>query len=425
MFPQSMCARRSQILERARSFCAVKQQNVTQRFLDEAKSLLDLEQGRASIPTVQALMLMYMTTTCLGSDRAGRIYRNHALEMVTRLKIEARYTSLLEDGHDDPKERELLSKALWGLFIFESRSAFLYFQPSQIPIPKIPNPFAADMNEAAWHRPRSNVDVLDRPFEESPCRIPIVPEINAATCSLAELFYEIMLHNTNEETVCGSDDDLRIRKSFYLKLRRMVDTWPKRFYVENNFAPGTHYLRMQENEVGFGIVQTLRHGMLFEAPASQPGTTIGDLCFHHCASDAKTIDAYLSRWPFDTLIWRHLFFSMQSLVLMFDDPAACDIFANDCMMLRYGCHIFRICGYLLQATLAFAWTINQTIPASARPYFEGWTKEETKVEEFPVSFALPQQVDMKDLLVRNWEGHQSVEANLGALIKSWALDSEQ
>ena len=50
-------------------------QNLTERFLTEAKVLFDHEQGRASIPTVQALMLMYLATTEVGRDRAANIYR--------------------------------------------------------------------------------------------------------------------------------------------------------------------------------------------------------------------------------------------------------------------------------------------------------------------------------------------------------------
>lgn len=108
------------VVERARLYGAMTQQDLTERFLDEAKSLLDREQGRASIPTAQALMIMFLTIMCLGKDRAGRIYRHYALEMILRLKIEAKYTALLEEGRDDPRERGLLAKALWGLFVFES-----------------------------------------------------------------------------------------------------------------------------------------------------------------------------------------------------------------------------------------------------------------------------------------------------------------
>ncbi|KAM4057836.1 C6 transcription factor [Hirsutella rhossiliensis] len=416
----AICAHKSQVVERARLFGAMTRQDMTERFLYEAKSLLYCEQGRASIPTAQALMLMFLTTTCLGRDRAGRIYRHHAIDMIQRLKIEAKYTALLEDSHDDPRERRLLAKALWGLFVFESRSSFFYFEPSQIPPPRIPQPFTE--GESSQHRPCGNIDVLGRPFEESPCLVPHVPGINAAACSLSELFYEIMTHNVSDDTAWGGETDLRIQKRLYSRLKRMTEAWPRRFYVENNVSPGTCFLRMHENEVGFGIVQVTRHEALFETPASQPGTTIGDLCLHHCSSVSKTIEAYLARWPFDSLLWRHLYLSMQPLVLMFDNPIAVDIFTKNCMMMRYGCRTFRVCGHLIQATQAFAWAINQPIPDSALPYLEGWTREEANGEDLPVSFALPQQDDVKDLLAANLAGTDNEEDQLGALLKRWALE---
>jgi len=41
------------------------------QFLDEAKRQLDLERGKASLPTAQACMLMFVCQSCLGKDRAG------------------------------------------------------------------------------------------------------------------------------------------------------------------------------------------------------------------------------------------------------------------------------------------------------------------------------------------------------------------
>lgn len=95
-------------------------QNTTERFLDEAKMLQDQEQGRVSIPTVQALMLMYLTMTCLGRDRAGRTCRQIALDMVRRLQLESRYISNVVGATTTDGDRALISKALWGLFLLET-----------------------------------------------------------------------------------------------------------------------------------------------------------------------------------------------------------------------------------------------------------------------------------------------------------------
>ncbi|KJZ68073.1 hypothetical protein HIM_12536 [Hirsutella minnesotensis 3608] len=92
-------------------------------------------------------------------------------------------------------------------------------------------------------------------------------------------------------------------------------------------------------------------------------------------------------------------------------------------MLRYGCHTFRVCGFLLQATQAFAWATDQTLPESALTYLEGWTKADVKSsEELPISFALPRQDDVMDLMQQNMEASLSVEEHLGSLVQKWSLD---
>ncbi|KAM4067534.1 hypothetical protein HRG_001434 [Hirsutella rhossiliensis] len=161
--------------------------------------------------------------------------------------------------------------------------------------------------------------------------------------------------------------------------------------------------------------------VLGSTPASQPGTTIRDLCLHHCSSDSHVVDAFLGRWPFDSLLWRHLYLSMQPLVLLFRNAVARDIFAKDCMMMRHGCHTFPICGLLLQATQAFAWAVDQPLPDEARPYLEGWTREEFTPGDLPVSFALPQQDDIKDLMTAA-RGDSANEDELGSLMQRWALE---
>lgn len=122
-----------------------------------------------------------------------------------------------------------------------SRTAFSYFEPSQIPPPKIPRPFALD--ESSTLQPISNVDVLGRDFAESPCIVPLVPGIVDGSCSLAVLFYEIMVHNTRPERVWGSDADLYILKRLYARLKDLEQNLPSRFLVEQNYTPSTCFLR--------------------------------------------------------------------------------------------------------------------------------------------------------------------------------------
>lgn len=88
-------------------------------FVQESKKLLDIEVGRATLPTVLALYLMYATLTFQGKDRAGNMFRYMTVDLLRRLNLERRFSKLRETAANEAQERRVISKALWGLFVFE------------------------------------------------------------------------------------------------------------------------------------------------------------------------------------------------------------------------------------------------------------------------------------------------------------------
>jgi hypothetical protein len=93
--------------------------SISDRLFDEAKKLLDLESGRPSLPTVQALALLFLGSAYLGRDRAGQMYRYAAFEMLKRLQLDKKFARLNPDDPLESQDQRLISKALWGLFCFE------------------------------------------------------------------------------------------------------------------------------------------------------------------------------------------------------------------------------------------------------------------------------------------------------------------
>ncbi|KAF5018796.1 hypothetical protein F66182_9214 [Fusarium sp. NRRL 66182] len=67
----AICASRCFTSARAKAFSSISGKDVGVQFLDEAKKLLDLENGRATLPTVQGLTLMFTISAYRGVDRAG------------------------------------------------------------------------------------------------------------------------------------------------------------------------------------------------------------------------------------------------------------------------------------------------------------------------------------------------------------------
>lgn len=60
--------------------------NMPERFLDEAKKLFELECGRASLPAVFGLYMLFFTSAMMGKDRAGLMYRYMVRPLPSTLK---------------------------------------------------------------------------------------------------------------------------------------------------------------------------------------------------------------------------------------------------------------------------------------------------------------------------------------------------
>lgn len=71
--------------------------------------LFDNERGRASLPTAQALILMYLYCSDTGADRAGVIFRLSASEMLRRLR-----------GKSTLFDQMTLSRVSWGTFCWST-----------------------------------------------------------------------------------------------------------------------------------------------------------------------------------------------------------------------------------------------------------------------------------------------------------------
>jgi len=92
--------------------------NTRDRFLMEAKRLHDRESGRRSLPTVQALLLMFACSSGMGQDRAGTMFRYTAYEMLKRLRLEAKLR-FMESSGNSHDEQKAVARALWGIYFFE------------------------------------------------------------------------------------------------------------------------------------------------------------------------------------------------------------------------------------------------------------------------------------------------------------------
>ncbi|KAK1961154.1 hypothetical protein LY78DRAFT_618235 [Colletotrichum sublineola] len=422
----AICAVRAPFLESAKQFSTITGRDLSKAFREEVMQLVEKSHGRATIPTILALVLVDWSASIAGDESGAKMYRFMAWERYKRFKPDQRFAMLNKDDPADATEMLSISKAVWAIFFMESRISYFYRSVADIPPPTIPRVFDNHGKDAT--EPRGNVDVLGRPYIESTTtQLPIVPGMATVVTNLACLQYDIMKYLTSGSTVKGSIEDIRRRKHWYCRLREFRKALPDRFLMEYNFTPGTCFLRMHENEIAYILLQSLHPSTKFDGPFTGPSTTVKSLTLQLCLSDTTLAEAFLLRYTIHSYITRQVFVAMQNLMPFLNDDYAAtrDLFTRLCRIGSLSARVVRMSMYLLQALQAMAWAMKQDIPAAAKQFLDPWVKlavQETETK--PPSYAVPDREEIKALLA---EDDQSVGgsgdggAELWALVEKWAV----
>ncbi|KAL0779974.1 hypothetical protein CaCOL14_004458 [Colletotrichum acutatum] len=423
----AMCAVRAPFVATVKEFHTYTGQDLARQFREEVMQLVEKSHGRASIPTIIALVLVDWSASIAGDEASAKMYRFMAWERYKRFKPERRFAQLNKDDPNDAIEMLVISKAVWAIFLMESRVSYFYNSTADIPPPSIPRLFDNCGRDAL--EPLGNVDVLGRPHLESTNLIPIVPGIATVVSDLARLQYDVMSYLTSGSTIKGSIEDVRRKKHWYCRLQEFREALPRRFKMEYNFTPATCFLRMHENELAYAVLQSLSPSTIFDTPFTPHSTTVKSLCLQHCISDTTLAEAYLQRYCTHSYITRVMFVAMQHLMPYLNEGHAAtnDLFTRLCMMGGISARVVRMSIYLLQAVQAMAWAMKQDIPASARPYLDPWVKLAIQESETKApSYAVPDRDEIKALLADDDSSDGgSVEsgAELWALVEKWALST--
>ncbi|WQF79439.1 Putative zn(2)Cys(6) fungal-type DNA-binding domain-containing protein [Colletotrichum destructivum] len=421
----AICAVRAPFLESAKQFSAVTGRDLARLFREEVMQLLEKSHGRATIPTILALVLVDWSASIAGDESGAKMYRFMAWERYKRFKPERRFAMLNKDDPADAVEMLCISRAVWAIFFMESRISYFYNTVADIPPPSIPRLFDNHGRDAI--EPRGNIDVLGRPHLASTNQIPIVPGMATVVSNLACLQYDIMQYLTSGSTIKGSIEDVRRKKHWYCRLQEFREALPTRFHVEINFTPATCFLRMHENEMAYVLLQSLHPSTKFDTPFTTPTTTVKSLCLQHCISDTTIAEAYLQRYITHSYITRQVFVATQNLMPFLNDnhAATSDLFTRLCIIGGLSARVVRMSMYLLQALQAMAWAMKLDIPAEAKQYLDPWVKLAIQESETrPPSYAVPDREEIKALLADDDQsegGARESGAELWALVEKWAV----
>jgi len=276
----AMCALRCSTSERARVYGSVQGFDIRERFLNEARQLLDNDYGRRSLTTVQALLVLYTCYTGQGRDRGGLQYRHAAYEMLKRLqvKLEAKFRNpRMADEAGRAKYQKAVSRALWGIYCFESISASVYLQPSLVQAPAIPRRFVDN----------GSIDPAVTGHRASEPEPQLSAYVLSATCDLSEKLHESML----EYGRTGIDTRIRL----YQDLRRWRSNMPSLIRADTNFCPETSLLSTYEDMVALNLFRPLDPSQRL---TDELGTS-GLICLYHCKRTLETSERYWEAWPAD------------------------------------------------------------------------------------------------------------------------------
>ncbi|OHW97528.1 C6 transcription factor [Colletotrichum incanum] len=220
----AICALRSHTSRRAKAFRRVNGRDMRLAFFDEARRQLDLENGRVSLPTAEALFIMHLMAAALGMDRATRMYHLLACDMVQELD------PAVQRGTDKSgREQYIFSRAVWGMYCFESIFAFLYLRPSFLPMPSIPRFFV-------FHDTRNLPYISPRDTRTT--------TILNATCDLSTISNKTMKYNKNVEYYeLGKEADIYKRISLFGELQVWREGIPQEIKETTPFDSSAYFLR--------------------------------------------------------------------------------------------------------------------------------------------------------------------------------------
>ncbi|KAK2615012.1 hypothetical protein N8I77_001791 [Diaporthe amygdali] len=396
----AICAFRAFISRSARHMGSTLRCNMSERFVDEAKKLFELECGRTSLPTVLGLYVLFFVSAMMGKDRAGLMYRYMAQHMLKQLRLDRRFDRLDEMQPEQALEREVISRSLWGLFILESIISFVYLQPSLLAPPTVPRLFPSITTMHSQ----------------------VVPASLDAQCHLSEMLHEIMEYNQKAlaGNEIGSPEDVRHRRASYVRLITWKESLPPALRVENR-SPQTSYIRLFINEVAYGIVRPLPQKTRFGDRGS-----VTDLLLQHCKNDVEMSETYTRFWSpeLSSYFSNGLYNTIITLASLLHEPRSHDLFARACGMERSTAHYFPLVRFILKGTHTLVMSLGQEIPPAARWCFENLEFNGDDLKDVPVSYALPLHEEMRKSLLTNSEGADADEDHeialqMGALISKW------
>ncbi|KAH7176443.1 hypothetical protein EDB81DRAFT_706866 [Dactylonectria macrodidyma] len=410
----AICASRCYTSKWVKRMDALDGRDLRAEFFAEAERLFELENSRASLPTVQGLAIMFLISTHTAMDRSGVMFRFAAYEMLDRMQLNKVFDKIKEDPTKST-QRRVISKALWGLFCFESMVANLYLTESELSPPTVPRVFELDP-KPSQSQPR-NVDMFDNPYTstseptaDSPP--PFVPGILSASCDLCLFLYQAMQMNFNPNI--GTGKDLQTRRELYNTALDWRKFHPAHLKFESNPAPQTCFLRLLFDEVLTALLHPLTPSTVFDN-----GFQVRDLVIRYAHIDTKILEQHLETFPlvdYSCMTLNGLLNAALAVVPHLRETNTHEIFCNATSMLQRSFGDFPFTKFVLLGIKALAWAFKVPLPAEAVQTFQELSTD-IELADITLCIAVPPNESVRKLLSMDSNGRSVIE--IGDLLTKW------
>ncbi|KAE8152325.1 hypothetical protein BDV25DRAFT_151336 [Aspergillus avenaceus] len=194
------------------------------QFYDEAKRLLDKEEGRISLPTVQGLGVLWARASLTGRDRQGWIYRSQLAYSAQELSQS--YSVLASKADEDALHMaRVINNTSWGLFNSATTYALLYEKTPMIKPPHQPSfpPMTHDSDDDWQAYPTQS----EAARSHTACLFTALSRLSLITYDLASSYFQ-------KETPRPRADLEQTTLTLHNRLREWADRLPECLKIVNS-----------------------------------------------------------------------------------------------------------------------------------------------------------------------------------------------
>lgn len=141
------------------------------------------------------------------------------------------------------------------------------------------------------------------------------------------------------------------------------------------------------------------------------------------ANDVAVVERYVQRFgihQYSSFVTCGVYNAIITMVPHLKDERARGIFTRAAYILSLIARDVPMTRYVLQGIRALAWAMQMSVPVEAVPYFDGPGAEKSTIVDLPISIALPETREAREMLGSSERNGGKGGLEMGMLISKWS-----